>query len=1051
MSNLEEAVKISRILIVDGEPAELRATSQLLREAGYEVTEASMGEEGLRLTEQTKPHLVLLDVVLPDMDGLEMCRRIKADTELANIFVALLSGMKVNSASQAEGLEGGADEFISRPIPDQELLARVRAMLRIKRAEDALRESEHRYRSIVEQSLDGIRLIDEKGTIIEWNETCEQIMGLKRTQVLGLPIWEVLHQLMPNDRKSSEAYQRFKSATLEFLSTGQTPLRSEGPVYTIQHPDGTPRFVEERVFPITTDRGILGCGIVRDVTQQVQAQRELQRSEERYAMAQRAANIGSWDWDIQTGNLHWSDQIEPMFGFDRGEFGRTYEAFLECIHPEDRQQVIDAVNACIEEGDDYAVDHRIVWPDGTIRWVTETGNVTRNESGEAVRMLGVVLDITERKGADDELRRLSRVVEQSPSIVVITDTKGDIEYVNPKFTEITGYSAKEVLGKNPCILKSGEQGLEFYKDLWATILAGDEWRGEFVNKKKNGELYWEAAIMAPIRNAARQTTHFVKLAEDITQRVRAQQALRASEERYRRLLELSFDGIGIHSEGKIEFINSTGAKLLGADSPEQLIGKPIDDFIHPDYRETVQRRQMHMEQGQAAPLVEEIFIRLDGSHLNVEVTAIATSYRGRPAVQVVFRDISERKRAELALRSARDAADAARREEEVRRQEAEQRRLIAESLADVLIALNSEQSLDEVLDLIATQTRQLLGTRAVAIFSQNSGGEAPSIRAAQGLSAGYSLEAGPPIGYDALRQAVDSRQPVAIPDGAAVVGPVDETEHSAISPSWAERYRAWLAVPIMVKNEADWAMLLYYAEPRSFSDDEAELATLLGNQVALAVENDWLRAKSKEAARAAERNRLARELHDAVTQVLFSASLIAETVPRIWERDPEKGQHGLDQLSRLIQGALAEMRTLLLELRPDALKEQRLDMLIRQLTDGLMARTRIPVTITVTGDCSLPPEVKLALYRIVQEALNNVVKHALASQASVYLECQPDQVTLRVSDDGCGFASEGIEPHKLGIGIMRERAKAIGARFALESQRDQGTHITVTWENTEYD
>ncbi len=1049
MQNLEVAAKNARILIVDDEPFLLQATSLVLREAGYQVLEATTGEEGLRLVRETKPDLVVLDVMLPDIDGLQVCRHIKADAELAHIFVALLSGMKIDSDSQTEGLEGGADEYILRPIPDQELLARVRAMLRIKRAEDALRESEQRYRSIVEQSLDGIRLIDEKGTIIEWNGTCEEIMGLKRTEVLGIPIWETLHQLMPDDKKSPEIYQRFKSATLELLSGGQTPWRSEERVYTIQHPDGTSRFVEERIFPITTDRGILGCGIVRDVTEQVQAQEALQRSEERYAMAQRAANIGSWDWDIQTGDLHWSDQIEPMLGFSHGEFGRTYEASIDCVHPEDRQRVVDAVNACVNEGNDYVIDHRIVWPDGTVHWFSETGGVIRNESGEAIRMLGMAIDITERKEVEDELRKLSRVVEQSPSIVVITDTQGDIEYVNPKFTEITGYAREEALGKNPRILQSGEQGLEFYQDLWSTILAGQEWRGEFVNKRKNGELYWELAIIAPIRNAAGESTRFVKLAEDITERVRAEEALRASEERYRRLLELSFDGIGIHSEGRIEFINPTGAKLLGADNPEQLTGKPIMDFVHPDYRENVERRQMQIGETRAAPLVEEIFIRLDGSHLNVEVTAIATSYRGKPAVQVVFRDISERKRAEFALRAAKDAADATRREEKKRRQEAEQRRRIAESLADVLIALNSEQSLDEVLDLIAVQTRQLLSTDAVAIFSRNAGGEAPTIRAAQGLSAGYMLKAGLPMGYDALRQAAASRQPVAIPDKAAIVGQGEETEHPAISPFWAEQYRAWLAVPIIIRDTVDWAMLLYYTEPRAFSNDEVELAVLLGNQVALAVENDRLRARSEEAARAAERNRLARELHDAVTQVLFSASLIAETMPRIWKKDPEEGQRGLEELRRLIQGALAEMRTMLLELRPAALKEQKLEILIRQLTDGLMARTRMPVTMTVVGDYWLPTEVKLALYRITQEALNNIVKHAQASQATVYLECQPGQVILRVSDDGRGFAWDGLEPHKLGVGIMRERAQAIGARFALESQRDQGTQITVTWENTE--
>lgn len=130
----------------------------------------------------------------------------------------------------------------------------------------------------------------------------------------------------------------------------------------------------------------------------------LKLSEQRYALAQRAANIGSWDWNILTGDLHWSDLIESLFGFAPGQFGATYEAFLECVHPDDRRHVIDSVNASVERDVDYAIEHRIVWPDGTVRWVSETGDVIRDERGRAVRMLGIVQDVTERREAVDALR-----------------------------------------------------------------------------------------------------------------------------------------------------------------------------------------------------------------------------------------------------------------------------------------------------------------------------------------------------------------------------------------------------------------------------------------------------------------------------------------------------------------------------------------------------------------------------------------------------------------------------------------------------------------------
>ena len=138
----------------------------------------------------------------------------------------------------------------------------------------------------------------------------------------------------------------------------------------------------------------------------------LKSSEERYALAQTAASIGSWDWNITTGRLVWSDAIEPMFGLAPGQFEGTYDAFLKCLHPEDRQLVMECVAACTQNGQDYRVEHRIIWPDGTVRWVLETGDVMRNPDGRAVRMLGVVQDITERKQAESEIRELNEELEK---------------------------------------------------------------------------------------------------------------------------------------------------------------------------------------------------------------------------------------------------------------------------------------------------------------------------------------------------------------------------------------------------------------------------------------------------------------------------------------------------------------------------------------------------------------------------------------------------------------------------------------------------------------
>ncbi len=192
-----------------------------------------------------------------------------------------------------------------------------------------------------------------------------------------------------------------------------------------------------------------------------------------------------------------------------------------------------------------------------------------------------------------------------------------------------------------------------------------------------------------------------------------------------------------------------------------------------------------------------------------------------------------------------------------------------------------------------------------------------------------------------------------------------------------------------------------------------------------------------------------------MTQTLFSASLIAEAVPATLAMDEEEGRELLRELQRLTRGALAEMRTLLLELRPAALMETSLNDLIRQLAAAIAGRAGAPVEMTAEGECVVPPEVHVALYRIAQEALNNVVKHARATQVTVDLRCGPpgggqapgqQRVEIRIQDTGRGFDPDDVSPEHLGLGIMRERAQAIGARLTVESQPGQGTMVAVAWE-----
>lgn len=259
--------------------------------------------------------------------------------------------------------------------------------------------------------------------------------------------------------------------------------------------------------------------------------------------------------------------------------------------------------------------------------------------------------------------------------------------------------------------------------------------------------------------------------------------------------------------------------------------------------------------------------------------------------------------------------------------------------------------------------------------------------------------------------------------------------------------RAELAVAIKIGDKVTGILDIEADHPNVFGELDLFTAQTLADQLAVAMENARLYEQAQELATMKERTRLARDLHDAVSQTLFSASLIAEVLPKIWERDSAEGKKRLEEIRQLTRGALAEMRMLLLELRPAALIDAELADLLRQLAESITGRARIPIVLEVTGQGKQSPEVKVALYRIAQEALNNVAKHSGATQAKVSLNYEKDGVELTISDDGKGFDKNSISPNSLGQGIMRERAKGIGAQVTIDSRIGQGTVVTVKWQS----
>lgn len=396
-----------------------------------------------------------------------------------------------------------------------------------------------------------------------------------------------------------------------------------------------------------------------------------------------------------------------------------------------------------------------------------------------------------------------------------------------------------------------------------------------------------------------------------------------------------------------------------------------------------------------------------------------------------------------------------------------------ETLADQfnLMSAKLDDSYSSLEKKVADRTRELAilnSILSVANCSLNIHeilGDALNVTAEQmGFDAGvaFKLEPPPTVPLLIAQRGFDRTTATQLVNSYAIVGeggppvyPKDETTFG-IENFQDEKLREQLSqfgfrllvyVPLSTKGRELGFFILGRHEAGQLSAEELSLLGLIGKQIGVAVENAHLYEEAEQAAIEAERHRLARELHDAVTQTLFSANLIADVIPRIWKRNPEEGLQNLEEVRQLTRGALAEMRTMLLEMRPESLERTDIKSLLKQLADAFIGRVRVPLDLEITGDCKPTHDVKIVFYRIAQEALNNIAKHSGARQVDVHLECQPGHRKLCIKDDGLGFEPKAIPADHMGIAIMRERARSIGAYLKIESQPGQGTTVELDWKS----
>jgi diguanylate cyclase (GGDEF)-like protein/PAS domain S-box-containing protein len=319
--------------------------------------------------------------------------------------------------------------------------------------------------------------------------------------------------------------------------------------------------------------------------------RALRQSRDLLQATGQAAQIGNWTMDVHTMRTEWDAEVSRIFGF-----GADAEAGMgvlaEHVHPADWPGLESSLMATVDQGTPHHKEYRIRRPDGEERWVDCWARPHREADGTVTRLVGMAQDVTERHLRKERLKLLHQAVEQSPASVLITDVHGSIEYVNRRFTEVTGYASREAIGKNPRILKSGNTPVSTYRELWDTILAGGIWTGQLENRRKDGSLYWEEAIIQGIEDDQGRVTHFVAVKEDITDRVQNHAALSAAHEWTRNILQtVETIIVALDPQGRVTLINRKGCELLGY-AEEELIGRDWFEHCLPNGEVARKNREM---------------------------------------------------------------------------------------------------------------------------------------------------------------------------------------------------------------------------------------------------------------------------------------------------------------------------------------------------------------------------------------------------------------------------------------------------------------------------
>ena len=364
--------------------------------------------------------------------------------------------------------------------------------------------------AILENIIDGFVAHDTEFRIAYLNTAAARLCGESKAELLGKSPFEVFPETI-----GSEFERQYRRVMTERVAV----------VFDYYYPP-LEKWFEVRVSPAACGGIITWC---RDTTERRRAEQALEESKQELKEAQRLAKLGSWVWDPETDIVAWSEELYRISGCDPALPAPRFQDQHRLYAPESWERLHYAVERAVQTARPYELDVEMICANGDRSWITCRGEAERDSCGRVAKLRGTAQDITARILAEQKMSSLAAAIEQAAEQVVIADLDGNIQYCNPAFEKITGYSKDEAVGQNPRILKSGKQSREFYENLWRTIKRGKVWSGQFTNRKKDGSLYSEDATISPIHDASGKVTGFVAVKRDVTERVNLENQLRQAQ------------------------------------------------------------------------------------------------------------------------------------------------------------------------------------------------------------------------------------------------------------------------------------------------------------------------------------------------------------------------------------------------------------------------------------------------------------------------------------------------------------------------------------------